>query len=904
MTYRLVGYNRDTMAAVCVICTGLDAHDLARFERLAKPAQQIQFMSRRGVLLDHEALMRHRRGCGRHASLKGLRLEPAQLRREWRQMKGRSQDIVRFVAQCRLVATWQIADIFYDSPASVTRDRRAREELSRLERGGWIVGYHVPGYGNMWTRGRAMHVKWSEWFAGQIMNREHYALEGEEILSYNISHDGQMPGLLARLRLQLLAWSDGADLDDGVAAGSVAERRAKRAAELERMIAEGLIDEDGWSRVSGPDMVPSDHTQVAVAAKGKGQEGGQAAPSHGGDDKAGGSAVQDTGAGASKGLASSSTSTTAPTDSAAGQTVRIGSDDPRAHTGVQGDDRGQQHSHTGSAGDGSETDMAAGDIGGTGAPHHSTKGLTMPGPAGDPGQAEASRSHLTDPAHDAADALIEAAQADELLDAEPATRRKRMLKDTPDTLHTKAVRPDNSRGDDHADNSEGQKHVPARVTKQAPKGADADTAQEKAGAKGGAKEAGKTSESANTGAPMPTPHTPLTGDLAELAKIISQQHAQLSGQVQEPKATDAEPSSDVGAEQSTNTPSDPGKAGAKSDVKEAVISPKAAPKMPAEATSNNDDVAVQGSLPKADTDSITTPATAAAGGATSKTKRSVRQLWSWPAQTDPSGDNRAILRWRKAYRWGLSTTNFHALRGLAMSYQDPQKMHMRMLIPDAIICLKLWSLRPRELGKISSKPAEVKALAKHIKDKNGQVKQHLKSMPPGPLALPESGALVPLIFEYDNASKKPGSVASQLIAYEYLARQGAFAQRWPDFPEGYQPPVFMVFSDADQMRLTLTRARSITRSRERSGTRLLRPADKRCGIWVTTAEAFANRLFDEPIFTSLWDEPDAPKSFFVDALLTSNKQYLRAPLPADHVLSMDRQAAALKAPGANLSHPV
>jgi hypothetical protein len=563
----------------CLICRELQPQEKARFERLAKPALQVQFMAARGVMIDRKMLLRHRNGCGRRVNLKGVRLESAEQRRAWRQMTERSRQIVQFIARARLVATWQIADLFYDAPASVTRDRRAREELSKLELGGWIVGCQVPVWGTMWTRGRGMQYEWPKWFAGQEMNREHYALEGEEILSYNISHDGQMPAMLARLRVQMRAFSEGVIMDDGVTEGSLRQRRLEREKLIQDQIDQGLLEPGGWQVVDP-------------------------------------------------------------------QTARTAPD--------QDELDGRRH-----------------------------------------------------------------------------------------------------RGAGHAPPVEMEHH--------------------------------------------------LRGEKAHLDHVVS------------------------------------------------------------------------------------------------KVKTPVRSRWIAENHGPKMGEDSAPSRWKRPYTWSLSLINFHALRGLGMSYQDPQKMAMRMLIPDAIICLKMRSHRTRQLGRLDPDPKRVRELAKYIDDSKGQVKKHLLSHPPAPLILPEAGALVPMIFEYDNATKQPGAVAAQLIAYEYLARQGSFAQRWPEFPEGYQPPVFMVFSDPEQMRLSMKRARSIIRSRERSRARLLRPVEERCAIYVTTQDKFSHRLFDEAIFTSLWDGSEGEKKHFLDALLEANRQYLKAPLPADHEMVMNRHAAVLKASRANLT---
>lgn len=761
--YRLQGYNRVMGAPECVVCRELSGRELGRFERLMEAPAQIRFLAARGVMVSRSQLLRHRTGCGRHVNLTGVRMEPSQLLLQWRQMSERNRSIVELIARCRLVTTWQVADLLYDAEASVTRDRRARADLTRLEREGWIVGEHVPGWGNMWTRGRAMHVKWPEWFDGQTMNREHYAQSGQEIRSYNIGHDGQMPALLARLRLQLLDWTGEAHMDDGVHAGSHAERLMQRAAQRLELIDQGLIDDDGWTSLDGA-STPADENE------GRRRKRRPASTSL--------TAEFEGGIHGSQGQAD-------------GQLTAGASGMEGATQDVPAQDAPAQQAHAAGAHAASGLPVDAGDEGA----HGGSSGAGVGSAAGSD-------------------------QGGEDLDGGSVSGSLTVDKDETDALVKALIESDD---DEHASSYGGRRR--ARVH--------------------------SAHDPAQSGDPSPHKAGPSTS--ADLhARAASVAHT------------------------TTKSPSH-------------AASPAGSGPQNQRSHPDNSQADVEASR---DTD-------ACKEGATPRVKRSVRGRWIIPAASPAQPATVAAMRWAEHWRWGLSLPNFHALRGLAMSYLDPQRMSVRLLIPDAIICLRLFSKRPRELGRIDTKHSNLAELTGRIHDTTGRVEQHLRDAPPAPLLIPEAGALVPLIFEYDNGTKKPGSVAAQLIAYEYLAQQGSFAERWTDFSEGYQPPVFMVFSDEQRMHQTLRRARSIINSRERSRTQLLRAKDKRCAIYVTHAEAFSNRLFTQPIFTSLWDEQAEPQ-LFVDALLRSQREYLRQPLPADHLLVHNRRAATLASQGASL----
>jgi hypothetical protein len=787
-------------------------------------------------MVTHAQMLRHRTGCGRHVNLKGVRMEPAQLLLKWRQMSDRSRAIVELIARCRLVATWQVADLMYDSEASVTRDRRARAELSRLEREGWIVGDHVPGWGNMWTRGRAMHVKWGEWFSGQTMNREHYAQSGQEIRSYNIAHDGQMPALLARLRIQMLAWTGEAHMDDGVHSGSAKLRRAMHDKLRQEMIDHGLLDDDGWTVLEGM----ASPAQASAAPTDDGRRRRRAS-----------------GAGDAYSFA----------DGLLGDDAYSLADGPLGDEGIAG------------PGDGAGGRQAGGhhvSAMGAGAPVGA--GIAHGGEVGNQGQVQGGPEDASGHTGRASEHPATSLAGHEVEAMGQAARDAGTIWSGGDDAVQMSARQGH-------DGSAGRGGLPT-----AGGGLGEGAIHTEASAFEGV---GAASDRGTPEAPELDPDDPLTPDAPYAGRrrarvqTRSQGGASRAGEgaqtpMQEGALRGQKPAAGAGesAVSGGDFGTEEGAARAENDPKNS----------PASAASRGKNVAEMNSGDASDAaDKV-------------RVKRSVRGRWITPAAFESPAVSPAAMRWAEYWKWGLSLSNFHALRGLAMSYMDPQRMHMRLLIPDAIICLQLHSMRPRELGRVKTSADQMQALTARITDSTGRVDEHLRQAPPAPLLVPEAGALVPMIFEYDNGTKKPGSVAAQLIAYEYLAQQGQFAERWPDFPDGYQPPVFMVFSTEQRMHQTLRRSRSIIQTRERQRTRLLRPTDQRCPIFVTYAEAYSNRLFTQPIFTSLWDDQAAPQ-LFIDVLLRSQRDYLRNPLPAAHVLRANRRGASLAAQGAQLVRP-
>lgn len=148
---------------------------------------------------------------------------------------------------------------------------------------------------------------------------------------------------------------------------------------------------------------------------------------------------------------------------------------------------------------------------------------------------------------------------------------------------------------------------------------------------------------------------------------------------------------------------------------------------------------------------------------------------------------------------------------------------------------------------------------------------------------PDDRGLMPFFVEYDRGTRPAGEVTEQLLAYHWLALEGAAARRLPDLAvEGYRIPTLMVVQDHGRRRRL--QARVGERAHEAGITRgapivLVVEAD----LWAAPLTA--------PVY-SVWASEDHPSAPFTQVLYAYSAALLRARRLGPHRrLRIDHEAA-------------